>query len=245
MTNPVYPSAVKTWIDKVDYRDTVLAEHVNSLQAEVTSVERTLGTAILTSGGYVGNFDSATTSWTPQLGGLGARIQNIEYGLRGDVHAQYIRKAGDAGNVITPSDAATTGLRINPAGGQTADLLVAANAKIDADGTVYSDSAVVATVSTTQTLTNKTMSGASNTFTAIPATAVLASGVTDIKTYVDARPTVIMATSAPATAGLPLGTIWLDSDSAPGTESDIKVQLKAIVAAAATFADFKTAIAAW
>lgn len=245
MSNPIYPNAIKQWIDKVDYRDTVLAEHVNSIQAEVTSVERTLGTRILSSEGYIGTFDSATSYWGAESGGLAARVQNIEYGIRGDTHAQYIRKAADSGNVITPTDANTKGLTITPFAGQTADLLVAGNAKIDADGTVYSDGAVVVTTSTTQTLSNKTLSGLNNTFSDISPTAIIVTGTTDIKEYVDAKPQVFYQTTAPATAGVPLGSLWIDSDSNPGTESDIKVQLKSIVAAAATYADFKTAIAAW
>lgn len=40
----VYPVSVKNFLSKTDNIDTVWAEHVNSLQDEVTAVERTLGT---------------------------------------------------------------------------------------------------------------------------------------------------------------------------------------------------------
>lgn len=208
-------------------------------------MERILGTRVLTSDGFTGTFDSATTAWTPQAGGLAARVQNIEYGIRADTHAHYIRKTADASNVITPSDAATKGLTITPFAGQTADLLTAGNARIDADGTVYSDGAVVITSSTTQTLSNKTFSGLNNTFSDIPPTSVIVSGATDIKEYIDLVPRGFAATTAPSTVGVPLGSFWLDTDSVVPTETDIKVQLQGIVAASTDFANFKTRIAAW
>jgi hypothetical protein len=72
-----YPISVKTFTTKVDFTDTVLAEHVNSLQDEVRSLEINLGTSITTGSGWVGSFDQVTTNWNT----LKDRIANLEYGL--------------------------------------------------------------------------------------------------------------------------------------------------------------------
>lgn len=72
-----YPAAVKTFINKVDFTDTVIAEHVNSLQDEVNAIEANLGTHIKTGSGWVGSFDQVTSSW----GTLKDRLANMEYGI--------------------------------------------------------------------------------------------------------------------------------------------------------------------
>jgi hypothetical protein len=73
-----YPSAVKNdYSTKVDFSDTILAIHVNSLQEEVTAIEANLGTYIRTSSGWVGTFDKTISTWDS----LKDRLANIEYGL--------------------------------------------------------------------------------------------------------------------------------------------------------------------
>ena len=72
-----YPATVKVFTAKVDFADTVLAEHVNTLQDEVNAIEANLGTYIRTGSGWVGTFDQVTTNWAT----LKDRIANIEYGL--------------------------------------------------------------------------------------------------------------------------------------------------------------------
>ena len=90
-----YPSTVKSFTTKVDFADTVLAEHVNSLQLEVTSIETVLGTSIRTGSGWVGTFDTVTSSWNT----LKDRIANIEYGLS-DIHTA-VPAGGSTGQVLT------------------------------------------------------------------------------------------------------------------------------------------------
>ena len=58
-----YPSAVKSFTTKVDFTDTVLAEHVNTLQEEVRAIQVTLGTSIEIGSGWIGEFDKLTTTW--------------------------------------------------------------------------------------------------------------------------------------------------------------------------------------
>ena len=92
-----YPSSVRTFTTKVDFTDTVLAEHVNSLQEEVNSIQANLGTFIKTGSGGVGVYDSVTTAWNT----LKDRLANIEYGLT-DVHTA-VPAGGTTGQVLTKS----------------------------------------------------------------------------------------------------------------------------------------------
>ena len=90
-----YPSSVKSFTTKVDFADTVLAEHVNSLQDEVNSLEANLGTFIRTSSGWVGSFDQVTVSWNT----LKDRLANIEYGLN-IAYAGKMPTGGSSGQVL-------------------------------------------------------------------------------------------------------------------------------------------------
>jgi hypothetical protein len=209
-----YPASVKAFTTKVDFTDTVLAEHVNSLQNEVTALQENLGTFIKTGSGWVGSFDLITTSWNT----LKDRLANMEYGIK-DVYDDYASKSG--GSTITPSGTSVVGLNIKAASGQTANLFEVRNSSntvvfnVDSNGVPKYSSNTVATVVGAETLTNKTMSGTSNTFSAIPPTAVIVTGTTDIKEYTDARPTVVYSSTQPdaVTLGYPAGTIWVDSSS--------------------------------
>jgi hypothetical protein len=90
-----YPTTVKSFTTKVDFTDTVLAEHVNSLQEEVNSLQSNIGTFIRTSSGWVGSFDQVTTTWNT----LKDRLANIEYGLN-IVYGAKIPTGGTTGQVL-------------------------------------------------------------------------------------------------------------------------------------------------
>ena len=90
-----YPTSVKTFTTKVDFTDTVLAEHVNSLQEEVRSVQLNLGTSVTTGSGWIGSFDQITTSWNT----LKDRIANIEYGVN-DAYVAKLPTGGSLGQVL-------------------------------------------------------------------------------------------------------------------------------------------------
>jgi hypothetical protein len=86
---------VKSFVTKVDFADTILAEHVNSLQEEVNSLQANLGTFIKTGSGWVGSFDQVTTAWDS----LKDRLANIEYGLADVWNAVPV--GGATGQVLT------------------------------------------------------------------------------------------------------------------------------------------------
>ena len=111
-----YPATVKSFVTKVDFTDTVLAEHVNTLQEEVNSLQANLGTYIKTGSGWVGDVDFVTTSWNT----LKDRLANIEYGIK-DVYDDYVSKVG--GTVIVSAANATKSLVIRSKASQTANLI--------------------------------------------------------------------------------------------------------------------------
>ena len=90
-----YPSAVKSFTTKVDFTDTVLAEHVNTLQEEVASLQVHVGTFINVGSGWVGEFDQITTNWNS----LKDRLANIEYGLN-LVYTERLPSGGSTGQVL-------------------------------------------------------------------------------------------------------------------------------------------------
>ena len=93
-----YPASVKSFTTKVDFADTVLAEHVNSLQDEVNSIEANIGTYIKTGSGWVGSFDQITTNWNT----LKDRLANIEYGLN-IAYSAKLPTGGSSGQVLVKS----------------------------------------------------------------------------------------------------------------------------------------------
>jgi hypothetical protein len=131
-----YPASVKSFTTKVDFTDTVLAEHVNTLQEEVNSLQANIGTYIKTGSGWVGTFDTVTTAWDT----LKDRLANIEYGLK-DVYDEYVSDVG--GSTIVSAANGTKSLVIKSKSGQTANLIefqTSASSvitKVQPDGTIY------------------------------------------------------------------------------------------------------------
>lgn len=109
-----YPSSVKTFTTKVDFTDTVLAEHVNSLQGEVNSIEANLGTYIKTGSGWIGSFDQITSNWST----LKDRVANIEYGL---YESYNHRVSTQGGSTVTSGTTSTVGLTFESVSSQTAN----------------------------------------------------------------------------------------------------------------------------
>ena len=83
----VYPGQVVNYgVDVINFTDTVLAEHINYLRAEVNAVETVLGTYLTLSSGFVGTYTEHNSSYTWNT--LKDRLANIEYGL----HVAYLAK---------------------------------------------------------------------------------------------------------------------------------------------------------
>ena len=72
-----FPGSLITYTNHVDFTETILAAHVNSLQDEVVAIETKLGTSLVTST-WSGTPSEVTTSWT----NVAERISNIEIGLK-------------------------------------------------------------------------------------------------------------------------------------------------------------------
>jgi len=132
-----YPSTVKSFTTKVDFTDTVLAEHVNSLQDEVNSIESNLGTSIKTGSGWVGSFDLITTSWNT----LKDRIANIEYGIKSVYDRTAVSPSG--GSTIQSTLTSTTSLVVKAVSSQSANLIEFQKSdstvvtKVQPNGTIY------------------------------------------------------------------------------------------------------------
>jgi hypothetical protein len=112
----VYPSGVKSFQNKTDFTDIILAEHINAIQDEVTATQAIVGVSPNVSGGYVGTFDDATVTFST----LSARIANIEKGIKGDVHTQYLKFTG---GTLQPANSGTVPLTIQGFTSQATDLL--------------------------------------------------------------------------------------------------------------------------
>jgi hypothetical protein len=116
-----FPSTVRQLTPKVDVQDTILADHVNSLQDEVRAIETVLGSTatannVLVSS-YTGTF-SQTTTW----GTLGDRLLNIEAGLiSGTGQSAYVGLNG--GSLISPN-VGSVGLTIQATSGNSYQLLI-------------------------------------------------------------------------------------------------------------------------
>lgn len=116
-----YPNAVKTFVSKVDLQDYVIANDVNQVYDEVTSIQATLGTLPQVSGVWGSGTFTTTTNWSSTK----ARIQNIENGLYA-INQTYVSNVG--GSTITPASSSTVGLTVRAAAGQTANLVEFKNA---------------------------------------------------------------------------------------------------------------------
>lgn len=91
----VFPNAVRIYTAKSDLVDTVLAEHVNLLQEEVSAVETTLGTGLLTSS-WTGTFSQSST-----YASLTARLTNIEAGISANSSGKLSLTGGTLTGALT------------------------------------------------------------------------------------------------------------------------------------------------
>jgi hypothetical protein len=110
-----YPGSVVPFTTKVNNTDIVDASHVNDLQLEVIAVQTAIG--VNPQNGTISTaFAAASTTYAD----LDARIDNIEAGVIGDAHTQYMKRAG--GETITSATSSTKGLIVKGAASQSVNL---------------------------------------------------------------------------------------------------------------------------
>jgi hypothetical protein len=116
-----YPSSIittATFTPKVNTVDVIDASHPNLIQDEVIAIETTLGITPALSSSGSGSHTAAATNF----GTVNSRLNNIEIGVLGDVHTQYIKKSADSGNTILASTSSTKPLIVKGASSQSVAL---------------------------------------------------------------------------------------------------------------------------
>jgi hypothetical protein len=113
-----YPSAIRSFSIKTNVLDIIDASDPNSLQEEVIAIESSLGINPALS--TTPNASSGFTATSTQYSTLAQRLANIENGVIGDSHTQYIKKAG--GEIVTNVTASNVGITVKGAASQSANL---------------------------------------------------------------------------------------------------------------------------
>ena len=120
----IFPGSVRVFTTKVDLVDTVMASHVNLLQEEVTAVQTTLGTSLLSS-----TWSGAYTNTTSHIN-LSTRLINIEAGVK----SANTTLAGISGAVVGTTDSQTlTGKTISGSNNTITNVAQASVTNLGAD----------------------------------------------------------------------------------------------------------------
>lgn len=113
-----YPSSIRPFTTKTNILSVIDAADPNSLQEEVVAIETTLGInpALSTSVSSTDVFVSSSSQYST----VSLRLANLERGIVGDSHTQYVKKVGNETIVnAVPSNVAIT---VRGATNQTANL---------------------------------------------------------------------------------------------------------------------------
>ena len=113
-----WPGTVPTYTTKVDIVDVVQAAHPNALQDDVTAIATNLGTNphISTAVSSTDTFNPSSVTYT----NVKLRLANIEKGVVGDSHSQYVKIAG--GSTILPTTGTPVNLVVQAKSGSSANL---------------------------------------------------------------------------------------------------------------------------
>ena len=112
----VYPGSIRSFTTKANTVDTIDASHPNLLQDEVTAIESILGINPNLSTTGSGAYTNVATSWN----NVSSRLANLENGITGDVHTQYLKLSG--GGIVLSTGAATVPLVVRGVASQSANL---------------------------------------------------------------------------------------------------------------------------
>jgi hypothetical protein len=107
---------MRNFTTKANPVDTIDASHPNLLQLEVTAIESVLGINPNLSTTGSGAYTNVATSWAT----VSSRLANIENGITGDVHTQYLKLSG--GGIVLSTGAATVPLTVRGTASQSANL---------------------------------------------------------------------------------------------------------------------------
>lgn len=113
-----YPSAVRPFTTKTNILSVIDAADPNSLQEEVVAIETTLGvnpalsTSVLPTDSFLGASNQYST--------VSLRLANIERGIVGDSHTQYVKKVGN--ETITNAVSSNVAVTVRGAASQSANL---------------------------------------------------------------------------------------------------------------------------
>jgi hypothetical protein len=115
-----FPTTAVVFSNKTNVVDIIDASHPNTIQSEIEAIENAIGIDVRqgTAASTTGTFDNTGTLFST----LKLRLNNLEVGVVSDAHGQYLRKAGDTANVITPTVATTKGLIIKGHASQSVSL---------------------------------------------------------------------------------------------------------------------------
>jgi hypothetical protein len=114
-----YPSSVRPFTTKTNILSVIDAADPNTLQEEVVAIETTLGVnpALSTSVIATDVFLSSSSQYST----VALRLANIERGIVGDSHTQYVRKTGN--ETIVNATASNIAITVRGATSQSANLM--------------------------------------------------------------------------------------------------------------------------
>ena len=114
-----YPASVRPFTTKTNILSVIDAADPNSLQEEVVAIETVLGInpALSTSVVATDVFVKTSTQYSTVI----ARLANIEKGIVGDSHTQYLKRTGN--EIITNATANEVALTVRGASSQSASLM--------------------------------------------------------------------------------------------------------------------------
>lgn len=119
-----YPASIRSFTTKVNVRDIIDESDANFLQEEVVAIESILGVTPSLSTApnpATDTFDPTAKTWLT----VSARLANIERGIVGDTHSQYIKKVDGAVTTASTSSGVVRNIYTStsaPSGGIDGDV---------------------------------------------------------------------------------------------------------------------------